>query len=307
MNVIPDHYVYVYRDPETNAIRYVGKGTGRRVDAVIRDVYDTQDPNKMAARLDRHDKQEVRRWFANLHRRNHAPVVEVMPCEDDAQATAVEAGLISALWDADILNKVHGHHRRFTPLGLPERLTDRRYRTALTRDDIAKFGAVVVYVNSVNFSDDDPRGGSIPLLARTESQAQRQRENTFLRICRWWQIGSHLDQWIDEPTKSPSLVLGVTGPPARRWVWGSLKLNRRGWSSLVRQPGGLYALPAVHAVDGVTDGDLDARRLRGRRIAVGEFGGRVNPDGTRQFNAIRSQVFDVVDKRDSGTPRLPDS
>lgn len=49
-------YVYIYRDPDTNEILYVGKGTGRRIDTVVRDVYDCPDPELRVRKLAIRDK-----------------------------------------------------------------------------------------------------------------------------------------------------------------------------------------------------------------------------------------------------------
>lgn len=286
------YYVYLYRDPDTNEICYVGKGTRSRVDEVIHRVY--EKPDHGVEDLEVRDKRRVRSWMRRLEKRGLAPLVEVMPCESQSQALAVEAGLISALWDrSGLLNAVHGHGRRFTPLGLPPSLAGRRYEKPLTRDDIAGLGgAVAVYISARSFFESDARRGSAPRLALSRHAEEQQRDDAHRRIRRWWQVGAHVHVWAESPDHAPVLLLGVTGPITSRWIWGSLSLDRNGWSGLERQHGGLYELPTTHGKK-VEDSDFDAASIRGRRLADDAVG-PVMKDGRRQFGGIRSQFFDVI-------------
>lgn len=292
-----EFYVYLYRDPETDEIRYVGKGTGSRVDAVVRDVYECDDPDERTRKLAVSDKKEVRNWFAQLERRGLAPSIEIMPCEDEAQALAVEAGIISALWgEGRLYNKVRGHRREFAPLGLPPELSRRRFDPPLTRSEVEGLGgAVVVYISGRSFFEGDIRKGSAPRLGISKRAKQQQREDAHARIRRWWQTGKFVRAWAANPQDAPELLIAVTGPASRRWVWGSLPLDRHCWHAAEPIAGGLYELPTRRSSP-ITDDDFDAKRLRGRLITPGEFGGRLR-NGIRQFNSIRAEQFDVVQRR----------
>jgi hypothetical protein len=273
------YYVYIYRDPLSGEIRYVGKGTfqlGASRQRVEHHVHSAQNA-------------EFRRWVQHLASKQRVPVVELFPCTSEEQAFGVEAALISALWTdpaarngSGLFNKVRGHHRRFVPIGLPDRLADRHYQPPLTRQDLAdRGGALVVYVSSRDFQTEfDDRRGAFPHYDLTDDDVRD-------RILGWWQIGRHLDQWRDNPSAAPALIVGVTGPPARRWVWGAVRVSKAEWARGEWQKGGLYRIPA----DGKS---VDARQLRGRQVQAGQFGA-IGEDDNRRFNAITAQFFDFVE------------
>ncbi len=282
------HYVYIYRDPDTRAIRYVGKGTGDRVDKVVRDIFDQKDAEKIAERVAKQDKQAVAQWFRRLAGKRIAPAVDIMECADEEQALAIEAGLISALWgEPGLLNAVHGHHREFVPLGLPTALSRSQYKSPLTRDEVASLGgALVVYVSAASFFGSDGRKGAAP-------RRHMNPADVHARIRAWWQVGKQVQQWAANPADAPTLLIGMTGPPRQRWVWGSVRLDRRGWSNLTPD-GGLYQLP-TRSSSPVTDRDVNAGQLRGRRTGYGEFGPMTTKTGARRFGSWTSQFFDVVE------------
>jgi hypothetical protein len=275
------YYVYIYRDPVSGEIRYVGKGThkeGAGKQRVVHHVHSAANA-------------EFRRWVERLAAKHQVPAIELFPCSSDEQAFAVEAALISALWEhpasrngRGLFNKVHGHHERFVPIGLPDRVKDRRYETPLTREDLAdRGGALVVYVSSRDFQTEfDDRRGAFPHYDLTDDDVRQ-------RLLGWWQIGKHLDYWRDNPADTPALIVGVTGPPARRWVWGAVRISRSEWDGAELQKGGLYRIPA----DGKP---VDARKLQGRLVQAGQFGA-IGEDGNRRFGQIRAQFFDIVDAR----------
>jgi len=197
--------------------------------------------------------------------------------------------LISALWvdpprrNGDgLFNKVRGQHGRFVPIGLPDRLADRHYQPPLIRQDLAnQGGALVVYISSSDFQTEfDDRRGAFPHYDLTDNDVRD-------RLLGWWQIGKQLNHWCDAPSAAPALIVGVTGPPVRRWVWGAVRVSKTEWAGAEWQKGGLYRIPA----DGKP---VDARQLRGRLVQTGQFGA-AGEDGSRRFGAIRAQFFDVVE------------
>lgn len=142
-----DYYVYLYRDPRNDRIRYVGKGVGKRVDRVVRDVYDHGgDPDYAARRMLERDKRNVRYWFKELSDKGLAPSIEIMSCADEEEALAVERSLISALWSSGgLLNRVHGKGTGFGPLGLPDNAAKRRLLDGLTRQELQEVAVRSLY------------------------------------------------------------------------------------------------------------------------------------------------------------------
>ena len=273
------YYVYLYRDPDSGEIRYVGKGTYQ----------DRASKQRVEHHVHSARNAEFRRWVDRLAARKQVPVIELFPCTSAEQALRVEAALISALWQdpaarngTGLFNKVRGHHGRFVPIGLPHGLADRHYEPPLTRNDLVVLGgALVVYVSSRDFQTEfDDRRGAFPHYDLADDDVRE-------RILGWWQIGKHLERWRDNRSASPALLVGVTGPHTRRWVWGAVRVTRSQWAAAEWQKGGLYRIPA----DGKS---VDARQLRGRVVQPGQLGA-IGGDGDRRFGAITSQFFDVIE------------
>lgn len=273
------YYVYIYRDPQSGEIRYVGKGKHRA------------GPGKQRVEDHAHSAQNVdfRRWVTRLKGNKQVPFVELFPCDSSEQALRVEAALISALWtdpatrnSSGLFNKVRGHGARFVPIGLPRQLADRHYQAPLTRQDLAGLGgALVVYISPRDFQAEfDDRRGAFVHYDLTDDDVRE-------RILGWWQIGKHLEHWRAALSTAPALLIGVTGPPTRRWIWGAVRVSKNEWSGAEWQKGGLYRIPA----DGKS---VDARRLRGRLVLAGQVG-PVGEDGNRRFGGITAQFFDVIE------------
>jgi hypothetical protein len=279
-------YVYLYRDPSTFEIRYVGLATLRNGG------HGKQRPEDHLAC--KQASCEVRPWVEALRKHGLSPVIEVIDCGDDeARAKAVEGALISALWgggERGLLNHIHGHGEKFRPLGSPKAVAGRRLLPPLTRDDIAALGpALVVNLSIQDFYDDevDERGKVTRVIrpgAGTFSALTDRRVSE--RIQMWWQLGTLHEEWLSGVRPLPRLLIGVTGPAHHKWVYGAMTVDRSRIADMTRQPGGLYEIP-------VKDG-VDARKLRGRMLTPYAFGPRTNANG-RVFGAIRSQHFDWVD------------
>ncbi|MGW2339089.1 GIY-YIG nuclease family protein [Streptomyces sp. NPDC001661] len=267
-----EYYVYIYRDPRNRQVRYIGKGVGARVEKHLKGSHNDQ----------------FSEWLAALEGKGLAPLVEHFPCTDEDQAYAVEAALISMHWSnpktrngAGIFNKVRGHHRHFTPLGLPPELGQRQHQPALNREDIAAIGgALVVIIGITDFINDfDHRRGAKPRLRLPESDVRD-------RIVGWWQIGVHLEAWNSGEAPHPARIIGVTGPVSRRWVWGSIRVPKQAWEQAEVGPNKLHRIPVTHT-------EVDDRKLRGRLVREGDFGPLGTPE-RRHFGSFSSQFFDVV-------------
>lgn len=265
------YYVYLYRDPRTREVRYVGKGKGGRSEKHL---------------VDSHNAG-LNAWVEKLRAQKRPPVVESFPCATEEQAFAVEAALISALWGISgtkktpmLFNTVQGRRRRFCPLGLPQELARQQHKAPLTRHDLVDAGgALVVYISQEDLLLDERRS-AMPRRNLTDEEVRK-------RVVKWWQIGGHVAAWSRNPTSSPKLLIGVTGPPERRWIWGSMSIKTKAWPRAVRERGGLYEVP-VRARPGV-----NSAKLRGRLVGKGELGPVKGSNG-RQFNGITPEFFDVV-------------
>ena len=97
------YYVYIYRDPLSGEIRYVGKGTyqvGASRQRVEHHVHSAQNA-------------EFRQWVQRLASKQQVPVVELFPCTSEEQAFGVEAALISAFWTDPATGTGAGFSTRF--------------------------------------------------------------------------------------------------------------------------------------------------------------------------------------------------
>ncbi|MBC9719376.1 hypothetical protein H9Y04_43390 [Streptomyces sp. TRM66268-LWL] len=268
-----EYYVYLYRDPETREVRYIGKGVRNRVEK----------------HRDGSHNPEFAEWIERLHKRRMAPIVELFPCDDEQQSFAVEAALISTFWSnpaerngSGIFNRVHGHRRHFAPLGLPAALAKSAYKPPLTRDDIAELGgALVVLISTADFNNEfDQRPGAMPRLHLPDKEV-------YERIVGWWQIHRYIKSWQAGEGTPPGLIIGVTGPISRRWVWGSVRVPKSAWAKAELESGGLCRVPASTKT-------VNAAHLRGRLIDAYDFG-PLRDSGDRRFGSVRAHQFDLVE------------
>lgn len=283
---LDEKYVYLYRDPSTYEIRYVGLATLRNGGHGQQRPEDHLTCKQLSC--------EVRPWVRSLRDKGVSPIIEVINCGDDeAKAKAVEGALISALWgggERGLLNHIHGHGEKFRPLGSPRSVAGRRLLEPLSRQNVADLGPVLM----VNLSIKDFDEYSVDEDGR-ETVTRRPGAGTFSaltdervsdRIRKWWQLGALHDEWVSGARKIPKLVIGVSGPPAQKSVYGALVIDRARVKEMARWPGGLYELPVKPGVD--------ARKLRGRILAPYQFGPRVTRNG-QTFGANRNQHFDWVE------------
>ncbi len=90
------YYVYLYIDPETNEVFYVGKGKG----------------NRALSHLDGTGKSQHAARVRQLRKRKLQPRVEILihGLKDERTALAVEMAAIELLGVDALTNAVHGHH-----------------------------------------------------------------------------------------------------------------------------------------------------------------------------------------------------
>lgn len=279
------NFVYVYRHPLTRAIRYVGVGTYRNGKMIQRpEDHPTKSPHR-----------EFKDWIRRWSEKDLPPVVEYIPCASAAEAFAVEAALISALWtpredrgdDIGLFNAIHGHKKRFVLLGLEPELQNRRDERVLTREDFAVHGggALVVKVSNQYFADEaDPRAGATLRSAVIDDEIRA-------RTVKFWQLGGLYRQW-QQSGRFPRAIVSVAGPPGHQWVWGSIAMTRADWrrakETADKRSDGLFELDP-HSTN------IDYRRWRGRRVEYGQVGALESKNGHRYFGSWRSQFFDYVE------------
>jgi hypothetical protein len=273
------HFVYLYRDPRSNSVRYVGKAT-------------TQ-PSARLQRPETHQKCgsscRVRPWIEELRDVGLSPVIEVVNCLDADEAAVVEASLISAFWShADdgatgLLNKIHGSGEVFRPLGLPRSMSRRRFEPLLTREELAGRPGPVIVVN-LSIHDFEEEGQVRPG-AGTYSRVTDRRVAD--RIRGWWQFGAQVEAWQSGEFPAPKAIVGIAGPPSRKWVYGALDVTRSMVMNMEWASGGLWRFPVRDDVR------VDAFNLRGRRVAPRSFGPLTTANG-RAFGSVRAHHFDTV-------------
>ena len=93
-----EYYVYLYSDPETGDIFYVGKGTGNRVFSHLED----------------QAKSKKVKYITDLKTRGLKPKIDILihGLEDESTALRVEASIIDLLGLDRLTNRVSGHHSR---------------------------------------------------------------------------------------------------------------------------------------------------------------------------------------------------
>ncbi|MPQ99511.1 hypothetical protein GB931_16630 [Modestobacter sp. I12A-02628] len=300
------HFVYLYRDPIDNRIRYVGLATLQ-----ARAKYQRPEAHRRC----QPEKCNVRRWLDDLAELGRTPNIEVINCDSEAQAKAIEAALISALWvpqdapaEARLLNKIKGCGSRFRPLGLPLALEDRAHRSPVSRAALGGLGpALVVNISSKSFHEvDQASDKTFKTLERPGAVlASRTDEKLVLeRYTGWWMIGTQLERWRDGDEEPPRLLVAVTGHTERKWIWAASRIDIPKLLTTEPEDGGYYRIPVLLRTSAVVDPltgmpsvtiapTLDARELRGRRVVPRDFGPRVTGRG-RAFGSYTSQFFDYV-------------
>ena len=93
-----NYYVYLYSDPETHEVFYVGKGTGNRVFSHLED---QEDSNKV-------------KYIKRLRSRGLEPKIEILihGLKDASSALRVEASIIDLLGLDRLTNQVSGYQSR---------------------------------------------------------------------------------------------------------------------------------------------------------------------------------------------------
>lgn len=239
----PSHLVYIFRDGAGRP-RYVGRGGA-------------------VTRPEEHVRGTHNGGLRRLIDGGDYAIEVAGPYRDEAEAASVESALITALQVRALpalTNICDGDGPKFSPLGVPEEYADRRAMAPFSLPEIGlkAGGALLVRLSSGgDFVGDTGRAKFDPSRPIDEVVSEN--------IRRWWMIGRLVDRWGSRPESAPRVLLGVAGPPRRRYVVGALRIDNRGWEHAERD-GALWSVPLRRG------DDLDACRLRGRLVESARFG-----------------------------------
>lgn len=233
-----EQYVYVYRDAGQRVV-YVGRG-------------------EKLARAEAHIAGSYNAGLSALIASGKFTIEAAGPYGDGAVARSVEAALISVLQvqaKPCLVNRASGDGPGFAPLGVPVQLADRLALPPMSVEELGKQvgGALLVRLASGGaFRNDEKRQKFDP--------AHPDDATIFENTTRWWWIDALVTQWKAKPADVPHIVAGLAGPPARRYVAGSVEIDRKGhWG---KRPD--FEVPAQSR-------NVNAKDLRGRLVTGAMF------------------------------------
>lgn len=257
------NFVYVYRDDQSR-IRYVGRGTA-------------------AARAEHHIAGSHNDGLNRLVASGKYSIEMAGPYRNVEETSNVESALISAMLVSAsplLANKNTGDGRVLHPLGVPQGVADRLRLRPMPLGELGRKtnGALLVRLSSGGSFKRDPGRGKFDPAHPDDAVVS---EN----IRQWWQIGELVDKWEHRPDSAPRVLVGVAGPPRRRYVVGALRLDNTGWRQAIANRR-RWSMPVI------SEAELDTLKLRGRLIEGVRFGqGRhhhfawVNGKGTVRYMA----------------------
>lgn len=263
MNDTSEHCVYLYRDPKSQKIVYVGRGA-----TPGRAVQHTGGSHNLALR-------------AIIDEGGYS--VELAGPYDTAEAAvAVEAALISALRmptaQAALTNAAQGDGPRFRPFGVPADYADRLLLPPLT---VARIGVITGGALIVRNSFGGDLAPGRPRLDPLHPQDDVIAENLW----RYWLLARLVPGWVSDPSTCPKVILSAAGPIRHRFVPGSSFIDTARIGT-----GDPKEVPLVQPLD------LDACNLRGRMLSDVKFDlGRqshfmwVTADGTVAYDTRRAR------------------
>jgi hypothetical protein len=147
-------------------------------------------------------------------------------------------------------------------LGVPVELADRLALPALSIEDLgvnvglARNGGILLVrlASGGAFKADEER--------RKFDPAHPDDPTVFENTVRWWWLRRLVEQWEAEPDELPTVVAGLAGPPARRYVAGAVEIDQLATWDHSNTPD--YEVPAKNQ-------DVDACELRGRLVTGAKF------------------------------------
>jgi len=159
---------------------------------------------------------------------------------------------------------------RFRPIGVKPELTFRLAEAPLQLSDLLIDNKKILFVRISNINFSDRVGYDISTPPNDSA--------IVARVKKYWQLNKYIPQWAENPSESPSLLVGVIGSPGSQIIISSMEIDINKWDDLDVHKGGLVEVPLKNAQE------LDMHDLRGRKIdkSVG-----------LKFGGIRSQFFRI--------------
>jgi len=259
-----DHCVYLYRDPNTQKIIYVGRGA--TPDRAVQHTGGSHNPGLRA-----------------IIEESDYSVELAGPYPSAEAAAAVEAALISALrlqtTQAALTNAAQGDGPRFRPFGVPASYAERLLLPPLA---VAEVGVITGGVLIVRNSSGGDLAPGRPRLDPLYPQDDVIAENLW----RFWLLDRLVPGWVADPSTCPKVILGAAGPVRHRFVPGASFIDTARIGS-----GDPREVPLVQPLD------LDACALRGRMLSGVRFDlGRqshfvwVTADGSVAYDTSRART-----------------
>jgi hypothetical protein len=252
--------VYLYSD-EKGVVRYVGRGSVGRAQSHAEGTH-----NEALAGLIASGRYTL----------------EAAECRSPDEAKSMEAVVIDLLSRPGLRAGLYNRRgedseRRLAPLGVPPGLASRLDVEPADPGVLAREHGGVLFVRLGDGESTDPgddRGVVDPIHSDPVALADR--------IRRKWLLGAWVRDWEAHSDSSPRLVAGVAGRGSRRYVIGALYVDRDAWAERETW-GASSAVPIIADPSTVSETDLDAADLRGRRLVL-EFA-RPRQEQIRYFNA----------------------
>lgn len=232
-----NYFCYIYRRPDNGRVLYVGYAT-----------------DASRAYTDGHNEH-----VADFVSSGQAYEISISgPYRDEEEARNVEAALVSVLNPE--FNKINQPGVKFRPLGIPQECATRRNERVLNAHEIGRIvgGCIIVFCN---------------LTSQLKSGKSKVGPTSFSddvvleNIKGHWAVRKFIPSWSSNPYSSPKCLIAVQGPVKDRIVIASVQIDELGWSETPAAPWD----PHLHEIPLRSDGDLDAKSLRGRRVDI-KFG-----------------------------------
>jgi len=258
------YFCYVYRRPETGKVLYVGYAT-----------------DASRAYTDGHNER-----VAHFVGSGQAYEISISgPYRDEEEARNVEAALVSILNPE--FNKINQPGVKFRPLGVPQDCATRRTEPVLNAHEIGRMmgGCIIVFCNLTS----QLKSGQLKVGPTSFSD-----EVILENIKGHWAVKKFIASWSSNPDSSPKYLIAVQGPLKDRIVIASVGIDALGWSKTPSAPWD----PHLYEVPLRSDGDLDAKSLRGRRVDIKFGAGTVNCTMVIDETGLVLHGYRLVGRRD---------
>ena len=245
------HFVYIYRDKSGKA-RYVGYGEN-------------------SARALSHRTKTHNAKLEQLLANQNLSLEIAGPFESKTVGIAAETALISALKpDANSALAPGPKKYRFRPVGVRDEFVNRILAPPLSLQDLQKVLAkhqssqfLCVKITDKAFEDGERLG--------YDPANPPKDEIVVDRIIQYWLLAQKRKPWIEDATRSPTILLAVYGTPGSQFIVAAAAIDRNGWIKV-----------SDREVPLAKPRNLDVAALRGRRIER-EAGLKFNLDGVKLF------------------------